>query len=333
MTAAEKTAAESIAAEKLGAQWLSSMLAGNFEQAWCVNDRLREMGAEDPHRFWQGEDFSCKRVIVRCLHGFGDSVQLLRYLPQLRKQASKVYVEVAPRFVELATCLAGIDEIITWGPDAPLITPEWDVQMEVMELPYVFRTQIDQLPLAQRYLRIDVPPKGDVTKLQVALSWTAGEWNAARGVPFQALNPILDVGGCDFWNLTAELAPTTPYRVIREDDICRSTLLGLAQRIAASDLVITVDTLAAHLAGAMGVPAWLMLQHETDWRWMSARDDSPWYPSIRIFRQSSNGDWQGVTGRIAEHLCQLVTRKSSDASSQSEARAMAAPESPVRLAC
>ena len=243
---------------------------------------------------------------MRCLHGFGDSVQFLRYLPQLQSQASKVYVEVDPRFADLARYLMGVDEVITWGSKAPQIPPEWDVQMEVMELPYVFRTQVGQLPLAQRYLQIKAPAGGASTRPQIALSWTAGEWNPTRAIPLPLLTPILEEQGCDFWNLTTHCAPRVGSASMHEDDLCRSTVVGLAQRIAAADLVITVDTLAAHIAGAMGVPVWLMLQHRADWRWMRDREDSPWYPSTCIFRQSNEGDWQGVVRQVMKKLRSFV---------------------------
>ena len=311
------------------------MLAGDFEEAWRVNDRLREMGTEDPHRFWQGEGFTGKRVIVRCLHGFGDSIQFLRYLPQLQDLASKVYVEVAPKFVELARCLVGVDEVITWGPEAPQLPPEWDVQMEVMELPYVFRTRLTQLPLAQGYLRMDAPEKSPGAELQVGLSWTAGEWNPARGVPFNVLSPIFEVQGCDFWNLAPQLAPKASGIILHEDEQCRSTLIGLARRIAVADLVITVDTVAAHMAGAMGVPVWLLLQNEADWRWMSDREDSPWYPSICIFRQSKAGVWQSVIQQVTERLRQSVEVHSSHRRSAAQANEGELPstESFVRVGC
>src|SRR3954452_5184198 len=135
-------------------RWMVSMLRGDFESAWRESDAIRRRGAPDPHRFWNGEDIRGKRVIVRCLHGFGDAVQFLRYAPALRARAKHVLFEVAPRFVELARSFDGVDHVITWGGEAPGVAPEWDVQMEVMELPYFFRTEVRDLPVAERYLRL-----------------------------------------------------------------------------------------------------------------------------------------------------------------------------------
>lgn len=298
------------------------MLAGDFERAWCVNDRVRALGAPDPNRLWQGEDPAGKRVIVRCLHGFGDSIQFLRFIARLKQVASSVCVEVAPHFVELARCIDGVDNVITWGAGAPTTPPAWDVQMEVMELPYIFRTVATDLPLAQNYVRLGafdletshlLPGSrfNSPQSLQVGLVWTAGEWNPARGLAFDLLQPLLAVDGCEFWNLRSKPAPCGVGGSLREDPQARGNLIALARRVAQLDLVITVDTLAAHLAGALSIPTWVLLQHDADWRWMAGRDDSPWYPSLQLFRQTADGDWRGVIERITAALRDRITQKES----------------------
>ena len=279
--------------QRLGEEWLEAMLAGDFERAWRASDRIRTLGYADPHRFWLGEDFAGKRVMLRCLHGFGDSVQFLRFVPMLRARAQSVCVEVAPRFVELARCLVGVDEVITWADDAP----KWDVQMEVTELPYLFRTQLADLPVAEDYLRVE-PTDGSAGQRRVGIVWRAGEWNPSREVRFDLLTPLLEMNGFEFWNLTQGPAEG-PMKV---DEASRGSLLDLAKRIASLDLVITVDTLAAHLAGALGVPAWVLLKQDCDWRWMRVREDSPWYPSVRLFRQEDGGGWEAVIERVAQAL-------------------------------
>ena len=140
-------------------RWMVHMLQGKFESAWRESDLIRGRGGPDPHRFWQGESLEDKRVMLRSLHGFGDAVQFLRYVPQLRAVARSVVVEVNPRFVALARCFEGIDKVTTWGDAAPAESHEWDVQIEVMELPYVFRTQLCELPLHDRYLKLPKRPR------------------------------------------------------------------------------------------------------------------------------------------------------------------------------
>jgi hypothetical protein len=295
-------------------RWMIHMLLGDFELAWRESDAIGRRGAPDPHRFWQGESLRDKRVILRCLHGFGDAVQFLRYVPHLREIASSLIIEVPPRLRELASCFDGIDEVITWGEGAPASTPEWDVQIESIELPFVFRTRLSDLPLTTNYLNISrgsncIPvvavPFHNV--LRVGLAWTAGAWNPKRSIPFPIIQSLLEVDGCEFWSLqaSAEVVDGDSFStstILHEDDACRNSINALAVKISQLDLVITVDTLAAHLAGALGVSAWLLLQHEADWRWLHQVDKSPWYPSLRLFRQPKAGDWKSVIGATKDAL-------------------------------
>jgi hypothetical protein len=289
-------------------RWMVYMLLGDFELAWRESDAIRRRGAPDPHRFWQGESLRDKRVILRCLHGFGDAVQFLRYVPHLREIASFLIIEVPPRFRELASCFDGVQDVITWGEGAPTSTPEWDVQIESIELPFVFRTSLSDLPLATKYLKIPMGsncgracavPFRNV--LRVGLAWTAGAWNSKRSVPFPIIQSLLEIDGCEFWSLQAapevidgNSFPTST--ILHEDDACRNSIKALAVKISQLDLVITVDTLAAHVAGALGVPTWLLLQFEADWRWLHQVTNSPWYPPFQLFRQPRAGDWKSVIG-------------------------------------
>ena len=307
------------AAERQGAdpnrcsagRWMVSMLRGDFASAWKESDAICRRSAPDPHRFWNGEEIRGKSLIVRCLHGFGDAVQFLRYAPALRSIAKEVIFEVAPRFVELARCFDGVVHVITWGEGAPRTAPEWDVQMEVTELPYFFRTQVRDLPITERYLRLPDHvvarvgnEMGSSARARVGVVWSAGEWNPSRGVPFDQLAPLQESAGCEFWNLQGPEAATQDlaYDGLREARGCRDSILTLAAVICELDLVITVDTLAAHLAGALGVPSWVMLQYAADWRWMAHTSLSPWYPSLRLFRQPRPGDWESVIADVQSAL-------------------------------
>ena len=188
------------------------------------------------------------------------------------------------------------------------------VQMEIMELPYALRVSSQRLAPCQGYLRLPTEEQQRVREVlgaagppRVGLVWCAGSWNPSRSLPFEAFRPLLQTHGVAFWSLQGE-----PERGLwlaqgggegcKDAYACGEGLLALAAVIEQMDLVITVDTLAAHLAGALGVPCWLLLQHRADWRWMSARDDSPWYPSLRLFRQPAQGDWTTVLRRVQEAL-------------------------------
>ena len=297
-------------------RWLASMLRGDYEAAWRESDAIRRRGTTDPHRFWNGERLDGKRVIVRCLHGFGDTVQMLAYAPRLRATAAWVIAEVNPRMVPLARCLGGIDEVITWNEDAPLTPPDWHVQIEVMELPYFFRTTLNDLPIQTERLRLPDewldraaaamgPANG---RMRVGVVWEAGEWNRERSIPLRLLTPLITQDGLEFWSLQGDAAAyeAAGTGMLDATAICGDGLVALSATIAHLDLVITVDTLAAHLAGALGKPAWVMLQHAADWRWMHGREDSPWYPSLRLFRQGRPGDWQGVVDQVSGALENLV---------------------------
>ncbi len=295
------------------------MLEGDFEAAWQESDAIRLRGAPDPHRFWNGKDLRGARVMVRSLHGLGDTVQMLRYAPMLREQASKVIFELPPRFVELAHHFHGVDTVITWDAVAAAETPAWDIQVEVTELPYIYRTTMSDLPLSTSYLQL---PQEAVRQAANAMSracagsrnprigivWAGGDWNPQRSISFDLLDPLLKDRTVEFWNLQGGVAAQEAAGAAIRDATaeCGDGLLSLAATIANLDLVITVDTLGAHLAGALGKPAWVLLQHAADWRWMTARSDSPWYPTLRLFRQRRPRDWTSVLEEVQNALAQFV---------------------------
>lgn len=295
-------------------RWQAHMLCGSFSAAWRESDAIRARGAADPNRFWNGEALEGKRVMVRCLHGLGDAVHMLAYLPLLRSQCAEVTVEVPPRMVPLARYFDGVQQVMTWGADAPKTPPAWDVQVEVMELPYLFRTAASQLPVAERYLCV---PDGTAAEpllkphpggsARVGLVWSASEWDSTRKLPVDCLQRVASCTGVEFWNLQGgdehgRRKQQAAQMGLRDAAEFGEGLVALAASIARLDLVITVDTLAAHLAGALGTPAWVLLQQRADWRWMHGASDSPWYPTLRLFRQSVQDDWHSLTDEIRKAL-------------------------------
>jgi hypothetical protein len=290
-------------------RWMVQMLRGQYEAAWRESDAIRARGGEDPHRFWLGEDVRDRRVMVRSLHGFGDAVQMLRFAPQLRELAASVVWEVAPDLLELAHCFAGVDEVVTWGDRAPTQAPEWDVQVEVMELPHLFRTTLAQLPVATKYVHLPeqicqsaASAMRDSGRLRAGLCSAASTWDERRTLPPMELNELVSEDQVEWWCMdrTGGLRGDPRLRNLRDE--CGDGLMMLAAAIANLDLVITVDTLAAHLSGALGKPTLVLLQHGADWRWMVKRHDSPWYPTMRLYRQSSPGAWHDVVAQVSRDL-------------------------------
>ena len=295
-------------------RWMAHMFAGDFTSAWHESDLTRARGMHDPHRFWNGENIDGKRVIIRCLHGFGDAVQMLRYLPLLRERCAHIIVEVPPRLLELAPYLAGAGEVITWGDDAPTVPPAWHVQAEVMELPYLFRTVVHDLPLAIGYIQVPEAARqrvslamGPSIRPRIGIVWAASEWDVTRCLPMDCVGRLTATEGIEFWNLQGGAKHDAALREpalagVHDAKSFGYSVLTLAAVIEQLDLIITVDTLAAHLAGALGKTAWVLLQHAADWRWMHARSDSPWYPTLRLWRQLAPGDWSGMVEQVCVAL-------------------------------
>jgi hypothetical protein len=295
-------------------RWMVYMLRGNFAAAWRESDAIRDRDGPDLHRFWNGEDICGRRVIVRCLHGFGDTVQFICYAALLNNRATKVTWEVSPAMKHLVPCFHAVEHVVTWE-DECREGRDWDMQIEVLELPYIFRTTVAELPIASRYLAVPsrtirqaTMEMGARTVPRIGVVWSAGSWNAARSIPVALLRPLLETPGCEFWNLQG--GPDREAGIPLRDSVgCNDGVLPLAGLISQLDLVITVDTLAAHLAGSLGVPVWLMLQYAADWRWMEGRNDSPWYPSLRIFRQPAGGTWSIVVEALERKLQQWLLLK------------------------
>lgn len=303
-------------------RWTIHMLRGDFPAAWAESDAIRNSGRADPNCLWRGEKIYGKRLIVRCLHGFGDAVQFFRYAPQLNAIAESIIWQVPPEMMKIARCFCGVNKVISWEQKKAEL-PDWEVQIECMQLPNVFRTRFEELPIAAKYLRL--PRKLiEFTAMQmnwrdkprIGLVWAAGEWNRARSIPLEFFSSIVESSGCEFWNLQGGAERYCEDDLpsnFRLSQLCNSGILRLAAVIAQLDLIVTVDTLAAHLAGALGVSTWLLLQHAADWRWMIDREDSPWYPSLRLFRQPSPGDWRSVLREVETALLNWIASEERSA--------------------
>lgn len=301
--------------------WLAAMRRGDWEAAWRATDRLElprraQQGApgfarRPEHLRWDGTPTQGRSVIVRCEHGLGDTLQFMRFLPLLG--AARLHFLVQPPLVDLLRGVPGLGEVRNYWTDDPL--PPHDIDLEVMELAYALRMTPERLPSPpSAALRSRLPqPAGwsvrDDGRLRVGLVWASSAWDTTRSVGLQALAPLFGLEDVRFFSLQqgepAEdpLLHKLPIEILSPHT---NEVQAAAAAMCALDLVITVDAMPAHLAGSLGVPTWVLLKHEADWRWMQGRDDTPWYPSLRLFRQPQPGDWDAVARRVAAALRELA---------------------------
>lgn len=301
-------------------RWLAAMRDGDFEEAWRQTDRIelprRAAGLPrgEHHLVWDGTPWAGRTVLVQCWHGLGDTIQFLRYAPLVRQTARRVIVQAQPALLPLFAGMDGIDELRNGWSGGP--NPPHDVEIECMEFPYAFRSQPATLPATVPYLPVSrlrgllAPMTArDSAECNVGLIWASSTWDSSRSLPLRCLEPLSAIHGVRLYSLQqgAELAEVNaaPFPLVPLS-LQTAAIEAAASAMLQMDLIITVDTMAAHLAGALGRPAWLLLQHEADWRWMRHDNASPWYPTMRLFRQSQPGDWAGVVQQVKAALDAFV---------------------------
>jgi Glycosyltransferase family 9 (heptosyltransferase) len=297
-----------------GGRWMCHMLLGHFEPAWCESDAISNRGNPDAHRFWDERPFDGRRVLIRCLHGLGDTIQFIRYAPLIRGRARCVTIEAQPAMKRLLAESRLADHVIAWGEPEP----PWDQQIEVVELPRAFRTTEHSIPTTVPYLHVPsaptIPPYHGTRPLRAGIVWAASGYNRARSMDLQDMAPLFETPEVEFFSLQAgeerSQLERCPARVenLFDGSMC---LLEAAAKLKRLDLLIAVDTMMVHLAGALARPVWTLLPFHCDWRWMIDRPDSPWYPSMRLFRQAKPDAWQAVIEEVALALEQLTARRYS----------------------
>jgi tetratricopeptide (TPR) repeat protein len=299
---------------------IALMLQGKLKQAWpehrwrwrtsVMATSARGMGAEPA---WQGEPLAGRSILLVGEQGFGDTLQFVRYVPLVAKKAARVFVQAPAALRGLLGELPANCQVV--DPDAGVRA---DFHCALMDLPEVFGTGLDEVPAAIPYLRAD-PARvdlwktvlGDDPRRRVGISCSGNPAHTNdrhRSIPLERWSPVLRAG-CRFMSLQPELrasdlaaAATLPLDLAPAREL--RDFADTAALLDALDLVITVDTSVAHLAGAIGRPVWILLPYCPDWRWMVGRDDSPWYPSARLYRQPAPGDWDSVLRRVQADLAE-----------------------------
>lgn len=293
----------------MGREWIDAMRAADFERAWAINDRDMAVLAHPPkhtgprhlQRIWRGEDLTDKHVLVRCYHGLGDTIQFLRFMRPLRDLARSVTVWCQGELLPLVERTAGVDRAVALHDGTPDVEFERDI--EIMEVPHAIKARREQVEMRAPYLTLppDTLPKlSQCGNLAVGLVWEVGNWDKRRTVPAALLRHLAGRGVALF--SLQRGAGTSGVAEIGALDVSTPDIVALAHLMRQLDLVICVDTMVAHLAGALGCEAWVLLHADCDWRWPSAGSQSFWYPSVRLFHQQTPGDWQYVIAEVRDAL-------------------------------
>ena len=263
---------------------------------------------------WQGEPLQGKRILVWAEQGLGDCVMMMRYLPLLAgRGAASVLVLCAAPLLRLMRSLSGVEDAVCEEDD--WTEESFDVHCPIMSLPFLFGTTLETVPVEFPYVRIatEVRQKwalklAAVPHPRVGLVWAGGKRTAGeaqRSMRLQDMAPLRDAGAAGFLSLqkgeAAEELAGAHWAIADFMDEC-GDLLDTAGLIEQLDLVISVDTSVAHLAGALGKPVWVITRGESAWQWMLGRSDSPWYPTMRIFRRSNVESWYELLAGIAGTL-------------------------------
>lgn len=254
---------------------------------------------------WQGQEFKEKTLLLHAEQGLGDTIQMLRYLPLVSARGGNIILELQPELMRLVA--ANIRDLPVRLVSRGEALPPYDFNCPLMSLPLAFNTQLANIPAAGPYITAPAAAERAQRGARIGLVWAAGgspEYTK-KSLHLSDFAALFSIPGVPVISLQkgpreAELNQPPPGLTIERPKL--GDFLDTANAIAGLDLVISVDTAVAHLAGAMGKPTWTLLPHPADWRWLTAREDSPWYPGMRLFRQPQRGDWQGVLDRLAAAL-------------------------------
>ena len=269
---------------------------------------------------WNGENIAGRTILLHAEQGLGDTLQFIRYAPLVAALAGRVILAVQPPLARLLRIVPGVDQVVAIGG----LLPPFDVVCPLLSLPRLLGTTLDTIPPALPYA-YDHPPSGDAARgLRVGLIWTGSKSfadNSQRSLQVADLAGLAGIPGVQFYSLQRHEAglagaPAELGAIDLMDGV--QDFADTAARVAGLDLIVSVDTAVAHLAATMGKPVWLLSRFRGCWRWLHARADSPWYPSMTVIRQERPNDWNGVIAQVRQELtalaCQPISRPSAPAS-------------------
>jgi tetratricopeptide (TPR) repeat protein len=304
------------------------LMLGDFEQGWreyewrwqC--DDYKATAFREP--IWDGSPLGHQTIMLRAEGGFGDTLQFIRYAPLVKDCGGTVLVSCPKPLIPLLTTCAGIDGLV--DPNLPL--PAFDVQAPLLSLPRILGTSLDQIPAKVPYLSVEADRVarwrdeiGSSPHFKIGIYWQGNPQNRGdrqRSFPLAQLAPLAKLTGVQLFSLQKGAgieqlgAATCGFPVAdlgSRLDLGPGAFMDTAAAMQSLDLIVTPDTAIAHLAGALGVPVWTALPFMADWRWLWDRDDSPWYPTMRLFRQRRLGNWDEVFARIASEVAEVLTEQ------------------------
>ena len=302
---------------------LALLQRGDYREGWAEYEwRWKNPAFTTPRRdfgkpLWDGKLLEGRAILLHAEQGMGDALQFARYAPLVHARGGRVVLECRPPLRRLLTHMPGIDRTCATG-DA---LPAFDVQAPLMSLPHIFGTMLDTIPAAVPYLRVpadtavDLPNAG-TGELKVGFAWAGSPTrreDRIRSVEASRFRPLFQVPGTRFYALQVG-ARAGGFQAIADAENVHDLAPAIgdfadtAAALEKLDLVITVDTAVAHLAGALARPVWVLVPFARTYLWLAGRDDSPWYPTLRLFGQTKPGAWDPVFARVRDELSRLVGR-------------------------
>jgi tetratricopeptide (TPR) repeat protein len=297
---------------------LSLLMAGQLQRGWREQEWRWKKTVFEKQRFpnaphWTGGDLTGRTLLLYVEQGYGDILQLCRYAPLLAGRGAKVLLEAVPALIGILKTLDGVSGLMPAGSNPP----PFDLACALMSVPLWYGTTLETIPVGVPYLRAD-PNRVEEWKrffqndqnFKVGIAWAGRKTHANdhnRSTTLSSFAPLAQVPGVTFYSLQKDVgnrpAEAVPPGMKLIDLAPRLSDFNVTAAVVSNlDLVISVDTSIVHLAGAMGRPVWNLLPRCPDWRWMLKRSDSPWYPTMRLFRQQRRRDWATQMAQVAEAL-------------------------------